>query len=120
MMSNIATSPQRLISRYGRTVTYRKVLEGVYNPSTSSITNTETSFNVLAFKTNTSFRESQSPSIVGKEAVVFLIAGTNLAFTPELGDKIRDFENKSFQVKVVSRVEVQQVVSLWRLVCISA
>lgn len=120
MRSRIATSPLRLISRYGNTVTYTRVQEGVYNPSTSSVTNTESTTTPLAFKTGTSFRESQSPSIVGKEAVVFLIAGSSLAFTPKLGDKITDSEDKTFQVKMLSRIEIQDVVALWRLVCCSA
>ncbi len=119
MQSRLITSPQRLIARYGNAVTYTRVVEGVYNPSTSSVVNTETTTSPLALKTGTSFRESQSPSIVGKESLVFLIAGTSLAFTPELGDKITDSEGKKFQVKIVSRIEVQDAVALWRLVCIS-
>lgn len=106
-----------MISRYGKSVTYLKEEDGVYDPALSRVVRSAgTSYPVKAYKTDISYRESQSPNLVGKDSVVFLIAGVGLNFTPEVNDKISDDED--YQVMMISKVEVNDVVTLWRLVCI--
>lgn len=117
MTRPIANSPVRMIRRYGKDCTYLKELAGTYDPATSTVTRaTGTSYVIKAYKTDVAYREGQTPNLVGKDAVVFLVAGADLAFTPELNDKISD--SNDYQVMMISKVEVNDVVALWRLVCI--
>lgn len=113
----IANSPVRMINRYGKTCTYLKEVDGVYDPATSTVIRSSgTSYSIKAYKTDIAYRESQSPNIVGKDAVVFLVAGVGLEFIPEFNDKISD--DADYQVMMISKVEVNDVVALWRLVCV--
>lgn len=117
MTRPIANSPLRMINRYGKTCTYLKETDGVYDPALSRVVRSAgTSYSIRAYKTDIAYRESQSPNIIGKDAVVFLIAGVGLEFTPEFNDKISD--GADYQVMMISKVEVNDVVALWRLVCI--
>lgn len=120
MTKRIASSPVRLIERFGKSVTYKKKTLGSYNVQTSRVEPaTEVNYNIKAYKTDVSYRESQSPNIVGKSSVVFLIAGSNLGFIPNIQDLITDTED-TYQVMMLSKVEVNDVVALWRVVCVKS
>lgn len=46
--SHVAQTALNLIAKFGRTVQHIAVIEGIYDPSTGAVTNTETSTNVMA------------------------------------------------------------------------
>lgn len=120
MQSNLFRSTSRLINRYGRVVDYVVTTEGVYDVNTSSMSaETETESQIKAYKTKVSYSESQNPNLIGKDSAVYLIAGNSLNFTPDAGDRIvDDSDNSDYQVVVVSKVDLQGAVALWRLICV--
>lgn len=117
MPRQIAQTPVRMINRYGKDVLYTRESEGVYNPATSSVERPVGITSILkAYKTLVSYREAQSPNLIGKDSAVFLIAGLNLGFIPQINDKISDDSN--YQVLMISEVQVNDITALWRLVCV--
>ena len=80
---------------------------------------TETESQIKAYKTKVSYSESQNPNLIGKDSAVYLIAGISLNFTPDTGDRIvDDADDSDYQVVVVSKVDLQGAVALWRLICV--
>ena len=120
MQSNLFRSTSRLINRYGRVVDYVVTTEGVYDVNTSSMSaETETESQIKAYKTKVSYSESQNPNLIGKDSAVYLIAGISLNFTPDTGDRIvDDADDSDYQVVVVSKVDLQGAVALWRFICV--
>lgn len=113
----IALSAKRLIQRFGKDVTYTREAEGVYDPETATVTRPDgVEAVVRVYKTQVSYRESQSPNLVGKESCVFLLAGSDITFTPQINDKV--FDGETYEVMILSKVEVNDIVALWRLVCV--
>lgn len=123
MITNrFATQSKRLVDKAGKTVTYRRVSDGVYDINTGTVVNTETTAPCNAFKVEATVAEESSPNMVGKDVAVFLIGGLDLDFVPKPNDFI-DYVNLSeaFTVKVVAVKEhwAGQQVSLWRIICVS-
>lgn len=117
MVRPITVAPRRLIQRYGKGVTYIKESKGVYDPATSTVVRSApVNEPVRVYKTEATYKESQSPNLIGKESCVFLLSGFELNFTPEINDKVLD--GQTYEVVMLSRVEVNDFVALWRLVCV--
>lgn len=119
MRSNIPNSTLRTINRYGKNVSYLRTIEGTYDIETSSMTEETTiSSTVKAYRTKISYSESQNPHLIGKDSAVYMIAGKSINFVPDVGDRIVDASDGSdYQVLFISKIDVQDEVALWRLVC---
>ena len=123
MITNrFATQSKRLVDKAGKAITYRRVVDGEYDPEEGEVVNTETSTQCKAFKVQANNSEIMSPSMIGKDISVFLIAGLDLNFVPKANDFI-DYSNltETFTVQVLQVKEhwAGDKVSLWRLVCAS-
>lgn len=120
MRSNIPASTLRVINRYGKNVDYLRVSEGVYDIESSSMTQeTIVTVTVKSYRTKISYSESQNPSLIGKDSSVYLIAGKSINFVPDVGDRIVDSSDGSdYQVLLVSKIDLQDEIALWRLVCV--
>jgi hypothetical protein len=113
----IILTSKRLIQRNGKDVNYTKETIGEYDPELSTVVgSTSVNTTVRVYKTDVTYKESQSPNLIGKESCVFLLAGYGLTFTPEISDKISD--GTVYEVLMLSKVEVNDTVALWRLVCV--
>lgn len=87
----LTKTPTRLILRHGRDVSYTRVSEGTYDPATSSYTPSGEVTEVFkAYKTQTSFRDSQQPNLIGKESATYLVSGESISIKPNTGDTITD------------------------------
>lgn len=120
--SRFSNSSARLISRFGRTVTYTRVSEGEYNIETGEVEDsTSSSQCIKAYKTDNSNEDVNSPDLVGKQIVTYLIS-SELGFVPETDDIISfSFQNKDYK-EVVRRVKENwagDCVAHYRIVCIS-
>ena len=73
---------QNLIESAGVEITYKSVSEGVYDPNTLSVSNTETPETIKAFLTRLTSQEEKDPNLVNKSASVFLIANNSLTAAP--------------------------------------
>ena len=119
MRSNLLDSTARVIARFGRTISYLRVQEGTYDVNTSKMTEESIlTESVTAYRTKISYSESQSPSLIGKDTAVYLVAGKSITFIPSVGDRVVDFSDGSdYQVVLVSKIDVQDKVGAWRLIC---
>ena len=119
MRSGLIDSTQRVINRFGRNITYVRVTEGVYDVNTSSMTEeTEVQETLKAYRTKISYSESQNPNLIGKDSAVYMIAGKIVTFVPDVGDRIVDpLDGSDYQVLMISKVDVQDAVGVWRLIC---
>ena len=80
---------------------------------------TEFEETVRAYRTKTSYSESQNPNLIGKDSAVYLIAGKSITFVPDVGDRIvDDVDSTDYQVLMVSKINLQNAVGLWRLICV--
>lgn len=119
MRSNIPASTLRTIQRYGKNISYLRTVEGTYDVNTSSMTEESVITNtVRAYRAKISYSESQNPHLIGKDSAVYMIAGRSINFVPDVGDRVVDSSDGSdYQVLFISKIDVQDEVALWRLVC---
>lgn len=87
-MISYLQSSKELIYLQGVQVTYTSVSEGVYNPSTGSVSNTEFSKSVKAFPKKVKTSAYNYPNLVGKVVTEFLILATDLDTPPGLQDRV--------------------------------
>ena len=89
MSTGIIGTPHRLIERYAEDVIYTKITFGNYDVATSEPTaSTPVTETIKAYPTNISFRDSQQPNLIGKDAMTFLIASSEISGRPKTGETI--------------------------------
>lgn len=115
-----ATSAKRLINRSGQTCTIYPVSNGVYNPVTHEISNTEgPGVTLKAYHAPTEFRDSQNPSLVGKTLQTFFIATLDLPTKPGTGDRIVS-PFGTFRVAMVRSHNYSDGAAFWRVIAVAA
>ena len=114
--SRFQKSSQRLIKHFGTDRTYKKLSSSVYDLDTQEYVSTETSHVVKVFKARATDQEVKSPNLVDKDVAVILIAGADIAFTPEQGDTITDPQGV-LTVQIVKEHWAGDAVAMWRLIC---
>lgn len=119
-MNSILNSPDRLIKRHGKQVSYTKAGEGTYNPATSSYTASgAVTSTVYAYKMLTSYRDSQQPNLINKESATYLIPATGFTEKPKAGDTITDGDDV-YEVMMVSDVQAKGQTAMYRVVVVRA
>lgn len=120
--NRFSKSSSRLIKRFGRKVTYLRVSEGEYNIETGAVEDTTTTDKcVWAYKTDNSDSDVNSPDLVGKQVVTYLIS-SDLGFVPETDDVITfTFQGKTYRevIRTVKENWAGNCVAHYRVVCIS-
>lgn len=117
--TRFGSSVKRNISRFGKLVEYKRVIDGVYDPDTG-VTNTSTTTTIKAFKTQVSASDAKSPNLVGKEVSGFLVSGVDISFVPSTGDEITYInKTETFSLRVVNVKEywAGDEVAMYRLLC---
>lgn len=79
---------KRDIERTGKYTQYHRRVQGVYDPSTMTTTNTEVSSTFKAFNMAVNRNDISDPSLINKETSVFLISGESFTNRPKQGDKL--------------------------------
>lgn len=117
---NILGTPARLIERHGVTVSYESIGSSTYDPATSTTTiaagSTETP---KAYKTNTSYRDSQQPNLIGRESAVYLISASDIISEPKPKDKITDGSDV-FEVVSYNQIKALGQTSMYRILVVRA
>lgn len=117
-MSNpFLNSTKRMIDQHGQSVTYTKVTEGTYNIETGSTTNTDTTYAVKMYKKHIRSNQYNYPNLIGRNAVMFYLANFNLAFTPELRDKIT-INGEVFDIESIVEHSARGEIVLYKLIAI--
>lgn len=95
---NFQFAVNNLINRNGKNVVLIYVTEGEYDPSTSTVVNTEKSYSVKAYPKNTRANQFNYPDLVGRELIEFMFDAADLPKCPEPMDKVV-YEGKTYSVK---------------------
>lgn len=103
------------VHKHGSLSTYRQVNNGVYDPNTSSVTNTETNHSVVMYKKQMIANQFSYPHLIGKEAAVFFVCGSDVSFIPKSQDKIV-FNSLEFTVLSYQEYSALGKVILYKIV----
>lgn len=127
------------ISRYGKLTEWSQTIEGVYNPETRKVENTEVSHYIKSFQTGATKDDVKDPLLITKESCVFLVAGSDITGVPEQGDLFTvlieypsvtplDWETffngepatnkETFRVETVRKRYAGDKVALYRIFCL--
>lgn len=104
------------IQRNGVSINYKKVGVQAYDPSTGSVTSTDTQYTVMSYPKHIRASQWHFPDLIGKEAIQFYIAGDQL-FTPELKDSI-SFDSVDYRVESIQKHFAAGMVCLYRIVAV--
>lgn len=117
---NILQTPSRLIERHGRDVLYTPEGVGTYDPSTSSYTvSNEATETVKAYKTQTSFRDSQQPNLINRDSATYLISAQDISVKPKMQDNITDGSDE-YEVVVVQEITARGVSAMYKVIVVRA
>ena len=111
--SKARATAARLLTKFGKACTFKKVTAGAYDPATGGSANTETSYAVTLYLDQPNKQELASGQVVATDEVA-IFAASGLAVTPALNDKIT-VDGTDRLVKMVNRVWSGELVALWRV-----
>lgn len=115
--SNYLNVVKQQIQREGVTVTYSSTTQGVYNPETSTVTNSTSQTVLKAFPAVCTFSEQQNPNLVGVASKAFLMTSTDLLSKPKPNDEILQGTDK-YTVKIVKEHWGSGVLCMYRVLCV--
>lgn len=105
------------INKHGSDCTYVSVAEGVYDIETLSTTNTNTNYTIRMYPQHFTANQYNAPNLVGKETIQFLLANSNLAFTPSVQDKII-LSGVTYTVDSIKKHRANGIIVLYKLVSV--
>lgn len=114
-MNKFLRASKAAIKRNGEPCTYKKITQGVYDVETSSVSQTEQSYSVLAFREVVSANQYNYPNLVGKEVLKVYLQGDEV-FTPSPDDKVV-FGSDEFTVKMNQAYRAGPDLCLHILIC---
>jgi hypothetical protein len=88
MMNPFLKASIRGINKHGIAASYIEVAQGVFDPETLGVVNTETTRAVTVFQSSIKVNQYNYPNLVGKEVCMFYLANNSLVFNPKVRDKI--------------------------------
>lgn len=77
----------KLLTKFGKSATFTRVTEGEYDPSTGTVTNTETTSDIHTYQNSPNDTQLASGQYTLNSAI-FLVSAQELGFTPGINDKI--------------------------------
>jgi hypothetical protein len=104
---------QRLLGKFGKTCTLKRVTEGAYDTATGTASTTETSYSVKAYLDQPNSQDLAG-GLVTQTDEVAIFAALGLAIEPTLLDKLT-VDGTDRTIKMVSRVWSGEQVALWRV-----
>lgn len=117
MTNPFLASTKRMIDQHGQLVTYTKVTEGTYNIETGSTTNTDTTYSVKMYKKHIKSTQYNYPNLIGRNAVMFYLTNFELAFTPNIRDKIT-IGGETFDIDSIAEHSARGEIVLYKLIAI--
>ena len=118
-MNKFLQSTKQVINLHGQSCTYTQVTTGEYNVETGSVTTTEVSTAVKAYKKHIRATQFSYPNLIGKDAVLIYLVADSIVGLPTANDKIT-FGSETYQVdQWQEHVALGQVI-LYRISAIKA
>lgn len=115
-MNQFLRSTQEAINRNGVSIVYKKVGTQSYDPASGAVTSTDVNYTLKAYPKHIRSSQWHFPDLIGKEAVMFYIAGSQ-SFTPELKDLIT-YDSVEYRVDSIQRHFAAGATCLYRIVAV--
>lgn len=106
------------VSEHGLLCKYKKVGAQAYDPSTGSVTSTDSEYSVKMYPRHLNATQWSYPDLIGKDAIMFYLAGGQ-SFTPEVKDSI-EYDLKTYKIQTIQRHMANGVICLYRIVAVKA
>lgn len=103
----------KLLAKFGKVCTLKKITAGVYDPNTGTVVQTPTSYPVHAYLDAPNRTELAAGQVVASDEVA-IFAASEIAVEPAIGDMLT-VDSRDRTVKMVSRVWSGEQVALWRV-----
>lgn len=110
-----AINARRMIRLQGNDMTYTQVTPSAYNIETSTAGNTEVQYTIRAFKQHYQANQYNSPNLIGKTAAAFWLYALDLAFAPQVNDRIT-FASEVFTIDSLQEHHARGQLVLYRLI----
>jgi hypothetical protein len=106
----------RAINKHGKSAIFKQVQEGVFDANTLTTTNTQTSYNIKAYRNHIIANQYNFPNLVGKDTAEFYISNDGIPFTPKVND-IVEFDSVDYTVQSIRESWADTELCLFRVVC---
>jgi len=117
-MNKFLLAAKNAINKHGTTCSYIKVTQGTYDVSLGSVTNTETSVSIKAYKKHLKATQFSYPNLIGKDIALFYITADSLVvYSPDTNDKIT-FGSNTYTVDQVQEHSALGEVVLYRILAV--
>lgn len=116
-MSAFDNAAKRLIHKHGVSCVYVNVTTGTYNTATGTVTNTEVETTITAYPKQIRITSYNYPNLIGKKVTEFLIAASDINFTPKKPDKIK-MNNEVYSVEAVVDIVADGVATLYKVLAV--
>lgn len=114
-MNPFLNSTKRMIDQNGQSMTYIKVTEGNYNIETGSTVNTDTNYTVKMYKKHIKSTQYNYPNLIGRNAAMFYLTNFELAFIPNIRDKIT-VNSETFEIESIVEHSARGEIVLYKLI----
>jgi hypothetical protein len=105
----------QLIAKHGIVSTYKVVTEGLYDPNTSTVVNSETNYAVTLYRKHIRANQFNFPNLIGKDISLFYLSPIGLSFVPTAGDYIV-YDSQTYKVDSVQKHAALGQVELYRII----
>ena len=112
--TKMRATAERLLKKFGKVATYKKITQGTYDPTTGGITNTETDYAVTIYIQSPESGDIQS-GIANASDIVALVSAKELGVEVAQGDKI--IAGGTYEVKVNKPVWSGEQIALHQIIC---
>ena len=103
----------RLITKFGKAVSYVSVTDGVYDPATGAVSPTEVSSSIKALIVSYSLRgDGFTSGLIREGDRKITFAASGIVFSPKVGDKV-SFDSETFAVLNVSPTYSGELVAIY-------
>lgn len=115
-MNQFLISAKQMIALHGESCSYIKVQPGSYDTNTGTVTNSETTTAVTAYRKHLKATQYNFPSLVNKDAILVYLAVDVVTASPTPNDKFT-FGSETYTVDSVQEHRALNQLVLWRIAC---
>ena len=118
-MNQFLSLAKQAINAHGESCTYIKVATGSYDVDTGTVTNSEISNSVIAYRKHIRANQYHYPNLVGKDAIIVYITADSIVGLPSVNDKFT-FGSTTYTISSVQEHRALNELVLYRIACYKA
>ena len=106
---------ERLLQKFGMNATYKKIIQGTFNPTTQTMTNTETDYAITIYIDKPNSGDITS-GLASATDVMILVSAKELGVEVNVGDKI--VGDKTYEVKADKPIYSGALIAMHQIICV--